>query len=146
MPDPASGDQVLDQARAMWAADAASAALGMRLVELGPGRARVSMAVRPDMVNGHDLCHGGLIASLADSAFALACNARGPVTVAAGFEVDFLEPARLGQVLEADAREVALRGRSGIYDVTVRVGETVVAEFRGRSRSLRPAGASPDLS
>ncbi|HEU4338194.1 MAG TPA: hydroxyphenylacetyl-CoA thioesterase PaaI [Nocardioides sp.] len=146
MPDPASGDQVLDQARAMWAADAASAALGMRLVELGPGRARVSMAVRPDMVNGHDLCHGGLIASLADSAFALACNSRGPVTVAAGFEVDFLEPARLGQVLEADAREVALRGRSGIYDVTVRVGETVVAEFRGRSRSLRPAGASPDLS
>ena len=123
----------------MWAADAASAALGMRLVELGPGRARVSMAVRPDMVNGHDLCHGGLIASLADSTFALACNSRGPVTVAAGFEVDFLEPARLGQVLEADAREVALRGRSGLYDVTVRVGDTVVAEFRGRSRSLRPS-------
>jgi len=133
MPDAAPPDQ----ARAMWAADAASAALGMQLVELGPGRARVSMVVRPDMVNGHDLCHGGLIASLADSAFALACNSRGPVTVAAGFEVDFLEPARLGQVLEADAREVALRGRSGLYDVTVRVGDTVVAEFRGRSRSLR---------
>ena len=130
-------DAAPDQARAMWGADAASAALGMRLVELGPGRARVSMVVRPDMVNGHDLCHGGLIASLADSAFALACNSRGPVTVAAGFEVDFLEPARLGQVLEADAREVALRGRSGLYDVTVRVGDTVVAEFRGRSRSLR---------
>ena len=122
----------------MWAADAASAALGMRLVELGPGEARVSMVVRPDMVNGHDLCHGGLIASLADSAFALACNSRGPVTVAAGFEVDFLEPARLGQVLDADAREVALRGRSGLYDVTVRVDGTVVAEFRGRSRSLAP--------
>ena len=130
-------DAAPDQARAMWAADAASAALGMQLVELGPGRARVSMVVRPDMVNGHDLCHGGLIASLADSAFALACNSHGPVTVAAGFEVDFLEPARLGQVLEADAREVALRGRSGLYDVTVRVGDTVVAEFRGRSRSLR---------
>ena len=120
----------------MWAADAASAALGMRLVELGPGEARVSMVVRPDMVNGHDLCHGGLVASLADSAFALACNSRGPVTVAAGFEVDFLEPARSGQVLDAHAREVALRGRSGLYDVTVRVGETVVAEFRGRSRAL----------
>ena len=122
----------------MWAADAASAALGMRLVELGPGEARVSMVVRADMVNGHDLCHGGLIASLADSAFALACNSRGPVTVAAGFEVDFLEPARLGQVLDAPAREVALRGRSGLYDVTVRSGNTVIAEFRGRSRSLAP--------
>jgi len=137
VPSDAALDRALDQARAMWAADAASAALGMRLVELGPGRARVSMVVRPDMVNGHDLCHGGLIASLADSAFALACNSHGPVTVAAGFEVDFLEPARLGQVLDADAREVALRGRSGLYDVTVRVGDTVVAEFRGRSRSLR---------
>lgn len=121
----------------MWAADAASAMLGMELVEVGPGRARVSMVVRPDMVNGHDLCHGGLIASLADSAFALACNSHGPVTVAAGFSVDFLEPARLGQVLEASAREVVLRGRSGLYDVTVRAGDTVVAEFRGRSRSLR---------
>ena len=129
-------DAPLGRARAMWAADAASAALGMRLDELGPGEARVSMVVRPDMVNGHDLCHGGLIASLADSAFALACNSRTPVTVAAGFAVDFLAPARLGQVLEAHAREVALRGRSGLYDVTVRVGETVVAEFRGRSRSL----------
>ncbi|HYJ28489.1 MAG TPA: hydroxyphenylacetyl-CoA thioesterase PaaI [Nocardioides sp.] len=129
-------DAPLGRARAMWAADAASAALGMRLDELGPGEARVSMVVRPDMVNGHELCHGGLIASLADSAFALACNSRAPVTVAAGFAVDFLAPARLGQVLEAHAREVALRGRSGLYDVTVRVGETVVAEFRGRSRSL----------
>jgi len=121
----------------MWTADAASAALGMRLVELGPGEARVSMPVRADMVNGHDLCHGGLVATLADSAFALACNSRGPVTVAAGFEIDFLEPARLGQVLDAHAREVALRGRSGLYDVTVRAGDTVIAEFRGRSRAIR---------
>ena len=130
-------DGPLDQARAMWTADAASAALGMQLVELGPGEARVSMAVRADMVNGHDLCHGGLVATLADSAFALACNSRGPVTVAAGFEIDFLEPARLGQVLDAHAREVALRGRSGLYDVTVRAGDTVIAEFRGRSRAIR---------
>lgn len=124
----------------MWAADAASAALGMRLDDLGPGRARVSMEVRPDMVNGHDLCHGGLIATLADSAFALACNSRGPVTVAAGFSVDLLAPARLGQVLHAEAREVSLRGRSGLYDVTVRADDPssggVVAELRGRSRRL----------
>lgn len=123
-------------ARAMWAADAASAGLGMRLEDLGEGRAVVSMPVREDMVNGHDLCHGGLIASLADSAFALACNSHGPVTVAAGFSTDLLEPARLGEVLRAEAREVVLRGRSGIYDVTVRAGDTVVAEFRGRSRTL----------
>jgi acyl-CoA thioesterase len=125
----------------MWDADAASAMLGMEIEHLGPGEARVSMVVRPDMVNGHDLCHGGLVASLADSAFALACNSHGTVTVAAGFEIDFLEPARLGQVLQAHAREVALRGRSGLYDVTVRAGDTVIAEFRGRSRSLgRPIG------
>lgn len=131
-------------ARVMWEADAASAMLGMEIEALGPGEARVTMVVRADMVNGHDLCHGGLVASLADSAFALACNSHGTVTVAAGFEIDFLEPARLGQVLEAHAREVALRGRSGLYDVTVRTGGTVIAEFRGRSRSLgRRIGADP---
>lgn len=122
--------------RVMWATDAASRMLGMQVEHLGEGEARVSMVVREDMVNGHDLCHGGLIASLADSAFALACNSRGVVTVAAGFEVDFLEPARLGDVLLAEAREVVVRGRSGIYDVTVRDGDRVVAVFRGRSRSL----------
>jgi acyl-CoA thioesterase len=133
-----------DPSRIMWEADAASAMLGMEIDELGRGEARVSMLVRPDMVNGHDLCHGGLVASLADSAFALACNSHGTVTVAAGFEIDFLEPARLGQVLQAHAREVALRGRSGLYDVTVRAGETVIAEFRGRSRSLgRRIGETP---
>jgi acyl-CoA thioesterase len=132
------------EARAMWGADAASAALGMRLEDLGEGRAVVSMRVRDDMVNGHDLCHGGLIATLADSAFALACNSRGPVTVAAGFSVDLLEPARLGQVLEAHAREVAVRGRSGLYDVTVRAGDVVVAEFRGRSRTLGLRQAAPE--
>jgi acyl-CoA thioesterase len=129
-----------DTARDMWAADAASAMLGMELVDVGSGRARVSMVVRTDMVNGHDLCHGGIIASLADSAFALACNSHGAATVAAGFSIDFLQPGRLGQTLYADAREVSLRGRSGIYDVTVRAdhptaGE-VIAEFRGRSRTL----------
>jgi acyl-CoA thioesterase len=123
-------------AAAMWADDAASKALGMTLEHVAPGTARLSMTVRADMVNGHDLCHGGLIATLADSAFAFACNSHGTVTVASGFEIDLLEPARLGDLLVAEAREVALRGRSGIYDVTIRRGDTVVAEFRGRSRSL----------
>ena len=126
----------------MWAADAASAMLGMQLLEVGGGSAKVSLVVRPDMVNGHDLCHGGVIASLADSAFALACNSYGPVTVAAGFSVDFLVAARLGQTLYADAREVSRRARSGIYDVTVRADDQaageVIAEFRGRSRTLVP--------
>jgi acyl-CoA thioesterase len=120
----------------MWVTDHASQALGMVIEEVGPGSARVSMTIRPDMVNGHDICHGGLISTLADSAFAFACNSHGTVTVASGFEVNFLEPARLSEVLIAEAREVAVRGRSGIYDVTVRQGETVIAEFRGRSRSV----------
>jgi acyl-CoA thioesterase len=123
-------------AEVMWASDRASQSLGMVLESVTPGRARLSMVVRPDMVNGHDLCHGGLIAALADSAFAFACNSHGTVTVASGFDVQLLESARLGDQLVADAREVALRGRSGVYDVTVRCGEKVVAEFRGRSRSL----------
>ncbi|ANW67262.1 phenylacetic acid degradation protein PaaD [Mycobacterium sp. djl-10] len=123
-------------AQVMWSADTASTSLGMVIEHLGPGQARVSMRVRPDMVNGWDLCHGGLIASLADSAFALACNSRGTVTVASGFTIDFLESARLGDILTADAREVAVRGRSGIYDVTVSTQVNVIAEFRGRSRSL----------
>jgi acyl-CoA thioesterase len=120
----------------MWSSDAASAALGMRLVEVAPGRAVVAMRVREDMVNGWDLAHGGLVASLADSAFAAACNSRGTVTVAAGFDVTFLESASFGDELVATADERALRGRSGLYDVTVRRADgTVVAEFRGRSRS-----------
>lgn len=130
----------MSSARRMWAADEASAMLGMQLEQVSPGEGRVSMLVRPDMVNGHDLCHGGLIATLADSAFALACNSHGPVTVAAGFSVEFLAPGRLGQTLFADAREVSRRGRSGVYDVTVRAddpeGGEVIAEFRGRSRTL----------
>lgn len=123
-------------AERMWSADAASKALGMAIEDVAPGRARVSMVVTPAMVNGHDMCHGGLIATLADSAFAFACNSHGFVTVASGFHVEFLASARLGDVLVAEAREVALRGRSGVYDVTVRREDTVIAEFRGRSRSL----------
>ena len=122
----------------MWAGDAASRMLGMRIVSVAPGTAVVSMTVRSDMVNGWGLCHGGLIASLADSAFAVACNSRGTVTVASGFDVSFLEAGRLGDELVATARETALRDRSGIYDVTVRrsADNVAIAEFRGRSRSL----------
>jgi acyl-CoA thioesterase len=123
-------------AEAMWARDAASRALGMRIVQVGPGRAVLAMTVRPDMVNGWDLAHGGIVAALADSAFAFACNSRGTVTVAAGFDVTFLTSARCGDELVATAEERALDGRSGVYDVTVRTGESTVAEFRGRSRSL----------
>jgi len=123
-------------AETMWAGDTASQGLGMVLEHVAPGIARLSMTVRPDMVNGHRTCHGGLIAALADSAFAFACNSHGIVTVAGGFEVDFLEPAVLGDVLVAEAREVVRRGRSGIYDVTVRRDDMVIAVFRGRSRSL----------
>jgi acyl-CoA thioesterase len=124
----------------MWAGDAASRLLGMEIVQVGPGAAKVSMLVRPDMVNGWAVCHGGFIASLADSAFALACNSHGEVTVAAGFEISFLEPAREGDTLLATATERTTRGRTGIYDVSVTrtagEGSSMIAEFRGRSHSL----------
>jgi len=130
-------------AQIMLDRDSASRSLGMTLAHVGPGTAEVSMRVRPDMTNGWDLCHGGLIATLADTAFAVACNSRGEVTVAAGFDITFLESGRAGDLLVARAGERAVRGRSGIYDVTVvRASDgEVIAEFRGRSRSLgRPIG------
>ncbi len=126
-------------AATMWAGDRASRLLGMEIVEVGPGRATVSMIVRPDMINGWNVCHGGFIASLADSAFALACNSHGEVTVAAGFDISFLESAREGDSLLATAKERSTRGRTGIYDVTVArtAGERseTIAEFRGRSHA-----------
>src|SRR5665213_1301596 len=122
---------------AMWAGDAASRMLGIEIISVGPGTALVSMRVRADMINGWELCHGGLIASLADTAFAIACNSRGRVTVASGFDVSFLEAGRLDEELIAEASGAALRGRSGLYDVTVRraADGVVIAEFRGRSRA-----------
>lgn len=129
-------------AEVMWAEDRASQGLGMRLEHVAPGRASVSMRIREDMVNGHGICHGGFVATLADSAFAFACNTYGEVTVAAGFDVTFVASASLGDELVAEAAERVRYGRSGIYDVTVRRaagdgGEAdVVAEFRGRSRRL----------
>ncbi len=123
---------------AMWANDRASRALGMEVAAIGPGTATLTMTVREDMLNGHDLCHGGLIATLADSAFAFSCNAYNEVTVAAGFDVNIIAGARLGDVLTARAREVSRAGRTGVYDVQVsnQRGETV-AVFRGRSYAMK---------
>jgi acyl-CoA thioesterase len=134
----------------MWADDEASRRLGMHVRDVGPGRSILAMTVRRDMVNGHGSCHGGFIATLADSAFAFACNTYDAVTVAAGFDITFVAPARLGDELVADAMERSRFGRSGLYDVTVsclRGGErTVIAEFRGRSRSLgRPHLPTQDV-
>ncbi|HEV7205074.1 MAG TPA: hydroxyphenylacetyl-CoA thioesterase PaaI [Jatrophihabitans sp.] len=120
----------------MMADDRASAALGIELVDHGPGWALTRMTVRADMTNGHDMAHGGLVFTLADTAFACACNSWGPVTVAAGCEITFVAAARLGDVLEARAEARTRYKRHGIYDVTVRRGDEVVAEFRGRSHQL----------
>jgi acyl-CoA thioesterase len=121
-------------AHEMFERDEASRSLGIELLDAGKGQARVRMTVTSAMVNGHGTAHGGYVFLLADTAFACACNSHGPVTVAAGCDIDFLRPARLGDELEAVAAERALSGRSGIYDVTVTRGGDVVAEFRGRSR------------
>ncbi|WP_084957753.1 hydroxyphenylacetyl-CoA thioesterase PaaI [Thermoactinospora rubra] len=122
----------------MLAADVASNALGIELLELDQGRAVCRMTVTDAMINGHDLCHGGYVFLLADTAFACACNTYGPVTVAAGADITFVSPARAGDVLVAEAVERTRYGRSGLYDVTVRgPGGRVVAEMRGRSRMLR---------
>jgi len=123
-------------AEEMWAADAASRALGMRLESVDAGTSVVAMTVREDMVNGWDLCHGGLIASLADSAFAFACNSYNRSTVAAAAEIRFRRPTRLGDRLVATATERSREGRDGVYDVLVTVGDEVVAVFVGRSREI----------
>jgi acyl-CoA thioesterase len=140
------GDIARRSAEEMWRNDAASRMLGLRIMAVGPGTATVAMRVRKDMINGWGMCHGGLIASLADSAFAVACNSRGIVTVAAGFDVQFRKPGRLGDELQAFAVERALHDRSGIYAVTVKraIDGVTIATFRGRSRSLdRPNPALP---
>lgn len=124
--------------REMLADDAASRALGVQIVEIAPGRAVMRMSIRADMLNGFAICHGGFIATLADSAFAFACNSRNELTVASGFGIDIVAPAKLGDELTASAREVSLAGRTGVYDVTVRnQRDELVAEFRGRSYRLQ---------
>jgi len=135
-PDP---QRVAEAARdAMWANDHACQALGIQVLAVGPGTATLTMSVRRDMVNGHDICHGGLIATLADTAFAYACNAANVMTVASGFAIDLLAPPREGDQLTAVARQVHQGGRSGLYDVRVhnQRGEAV-AEFRGRTHRFK---------
>ncbi len=135
----ATPQEIADAVRdAMWREDRASKMLGMEILAIGPGSATLSMTVREDMVNGHDICHGGLVTTLADSAFAFACNAYNEVTVASGFDVNLVAAAHRGDRLTATAREVAKSGRTGVYDIEVtnQRGERVAA-FRGRSYTIK---------
>lgn len=121
-------------AAAMWTRDRAAQALGMRIDAVRPGYARLAMAVRPDMLNGHHICHGGMIFSLADTAFAYACNSYNKNTVASACHIDFLAPGKEGEMLEAEAIEQSQSGRTGVYDVTVRSASgRTIALFRGKS-------------
>ncbi len=124
-------------ADAMWANDPASAGLGMLLLDVGPGYALMTMEITAAMTNGHDTAHGGFIFTLADSAFAFACNSYNRSTVASSCEIRFLAPTRLGDVLVAEAVERSRSGRDGVYDITVKSGKIVVAEFVGRSKEIR---------
>ena len=123
-------------ADAMWKDDEASRGLGMKIVEVRPGQATLTMTVQPHMVNGQRIAHGGFIFALADSAFAFACNSHNERAVAAQDNITFIRPGKLGDLLVATAREISRSGRSGIYDVRVTVGDAVIAEFRGHSRTI----------
>ena len=137
-PDPCA-QRLAEQVRdGMLARDRAAQGLGLRITDIAPGAACMEMAVRADMLNGFDTCHGGYITTLADSAFAFACNSHNTMTVASGLSVDFLAPGREGDLLTAAAEEVSLAGRTGVYDVTVtnQRGERI-AVFRGRSYRMK---------
>ena len=123
-------------ADAMWSADTASRGLGMELVDVAPGRATLTMTVGEAMLNGHEIAHGGFIFTLADSAFAFACNSYGERTVAQHCTISFIKPVATGDRLVATAREVSRVGRSGIYDVSVSANGAIIAEFRGFSRTI----------
>lgn len=133
-----TAQQVAEAVRdAMWKDDHASKALGMQVLAIGPGTAQLCMAVRPDMLNGHQICHGGLMTTLADSTFAFACNAYNELTVASGFDVNIIASAKLGDTLTATATEVAKTRRTGVYDIDVRdQNGKRIAAFRGRSMTL----------
>ena len=125
--------------------DRATRALGMQVVDVTPGCATLTMTVRADMLNGHDICHGGLIATLADSSFAFACNSYDELTVASGFSVELVAPARLGDVLIARCEEVSKAGRTGVYDAIVSNQRNErIAMFRGRSYTMIGKPAVPD--
>ena len=122
----------------MFARDVAARSLGMKVESIAPGRARISMTVRPDMLNGFAICHGGFITTLADTAFAYSCNSHNELTVAAGIVVDFLMPVHAGDRLVAEAHEVTVKGRTGIYDIVVTNQDSkTVAVMRGRSFTQR---------
>ena len=136
---PEATQRTADLVRAgMFRNDRASKLLGMQIVDVTPGSATLTMDIRDDMLNGHDICHGGLIATLADSAFAFACNSYNELTVASGFSIDLLAPGRLNDVLTARCAEVSKAGRTGVYDteVTNQRGERI-AMFRGRSYTMK---------
>jgi acyl-CoA thioesterase len=123
---------------ALYAVDQAAKSLGIEVTEAAPGRVRAAMIVRPDMLNGHEICHGGFLFTFADTAFAYACNSHGVAMVAAGASIEFVAPAFLGERLIATANETSRNERHGIYDVVVAndSGETR-AHFRGRCARLR---------
>lgn len=123
--------------KTMYERDPATQGLGIALAEIRPGYARMTMTVRPDMLNGHQSCHGGYIFLLADSAFAFACNSHNLVTVGAGCSIDYVAPGRLGDVLEAEGIEQVLAGKTGVYDITVRNQQRqIIALFRGKSHRV----------
>ena len=131
-------DRAEKSAAAMWAGDAASQGLGMRIVDVDEGRATLALKVKPEHCNGHGMCHGGITFSLADSAFAFACNSRNQSTVAQHNSITYTAPGALGDVLTATATEVSLTGRSGIYDVQVtNQDKQLIATFRGLSRAIK---------
>ncbi len=139
-PEAAAAAQTLAQAAAdaMWSRDNAAQALGMAIVQVAPGSAQLTMVVRPDMVNGHNICHGGMIFSLADTAFAYACNSYNKNTVASACSIDFLAPAKEGDLLHAQAIEQSQAGRTGVSDITVRTQTgKAVALFRGKSYRIQ---------
>lgn len=123
-------------ADAMWKEDDASQGLGMEIVKIKAGEAVMTMTIKPHMVNGHGIAHGGFIFLLADSTFAFACNSRNERAVAAQCNISFIRPGKLGDRLVATAREISRTGRSGIYDVRVTVDDTAIAELRGHSRTI----------
>ena len=124
-------------AKKLWESDSASQRLGKKIEWVAPGEAVLSMTVTEDMINGHRIAHGGFIFTLADSAFAFACNSQNQSTVAQHCAITFIKPGHLGDHLTAHARQVSQAGRSGIYDITIsREDGEVIAEFRGHSRSL----------
>ena len=139
MTDPITDPQALADAvtHAMWSRDRATQGLGIQILSVKPGYALMAMPVRGDMVNGHHICHGGFMFTLADSAFAFACNSYNKNAVAAGCSIEFLKPGKLDDVLTCEGIEQTLSGRHGIYDmkVTNQNGE-VIAMFRGKSAQI----------